>query len=74
MNISNIIKAWKTSIIGLFCLIIAGAYALVGDNAGWEITAIFLVVGVVLLLSPDKAKEAIDKVVNRAGDDIEIKK
>lgn len=71
MSVKNIFKGWKTSLIGVFCLFIGGAYPLIKDGAGWEITAIFLVVGIVLLLSPDKAKKAINKVIDSAEDKVQ---
>ena len=71
MKLSNIFKSWRTSLIGLFSLIISGAYVLFNDNAEWKITTIFLVVGIVLLLSPDKAKNTIDKAINKADKEID---
>lgn len=71
MKLSNIFKSWRTSLIGLFSLLISGAYVLFNDNAEWKITTIFLVVGIVLLLSPDKAKNTIDKAINKADKEID---
>ena len=71
MKLSNIFKSWRTSLIGLFSLIISGAYVLFNDSAEWKITAIFLVVGIVLLLSPDKAKNTIDKAIDKAEKEID---
>ena len=71
MKLSNIFKSWRTSLIGLFSLIISGAYVLFNDSAEWKITTIFLVVGIVLLLSPDKAKNTIDKAINKAEKEID---
>ena len=71
MKLSNIFKSWRTSLIGLFSLIISGAYVLFNDSAEWKITTIFLVVGIVLLLSPDKAKNTIDKAINKADKEID---
>lgn len=71
MKLSNIFKSWRTSLIGLFSLIISGAYVLFNDSAEWKITTIFLVVGIVLLLSPDKAKNTIDKAIDKAEKEID---
>ena len=71
MKLSNIFKSWRTSLIGLFSLLISGAYVLFNDNAEWKITTIFLVVGIVLLLSPDKAKNTIDKAIDKAEKEID---
>jgi len=71
MKLSNIYKSWRTSLIGLFSLLISGAYVLFNDNAEWKITTIFLVVGIVLLLSPDKAKNTIDKAIDKAEKEID---
>ena len=71
MKLSNIYKSWRTSLIGLFSLIISGAYVLFNDNAEWKIMTIFLVVGIVLLLSPDKAKNTIDKAIDKAEKEID---
>ena len=71
MKLSNIFKSWRTSLIGLFSLLISGAYVLFNDNAEWKITTIFLAVGIVLLLSPDKAKNTIDKAINKADKEID---
>ena len=71
MKLSNIFKSWRTSLIGLFSLIISGAYVLFNDSAEWKITTIFLVVGIVLLLSPDKAKNTIDKAIDKADKEID---
>ena len=71
MKLSNIFKSWRTSLIGLFSLIISGAYVLFNDNAEWKIMTIFLVVGIVLLLSPDKAKNTIDKAIDKAEKEID---
>ena len=71
MKLSNVFKSWRTSLIGLFSLIISGAYVLFNDSAEWKITTIFLVVGIVLLLSPDKAKNTIDKAINKADKEID---
>ena len=71
MKLSNIFKSWRTSLIGLFSLLISGAYVLFNDSAEWKITTIFLVVGIVLLLSPDKAKNTIDKAINKADKEID---
>ena len=71
MKLSNVFKSWRTSLIGLFSLLISGAYVLFNDNAEWKITTIFLVVGIVLLLSPDKAKNTIDKAIDKAEKEID---
>ena len=71
MKLSNVFKSWRTSLIGLFSLIISGAYVLFNDSAEWKITTIFLVVGIVLLLSPDKAKNTIDKAIDKAEKEID---
>ena len=71
MKLSNIFKSWRTSLIGLFSLIISGAYVLFNDNAEWKIMTIFLVVGIVLLLSPDKAKNTINKAIDKAEKEID---
>ena len=71
MKLSNIFKSWRTSLIGLFSLIISGAYVLFNDSAEWKITTIFLVVGIVLLLSPDKAKNTINKAIDKAEKEID---
>lgn len=71
MKLSNVFKSWRTSLIGLFSLIISGAYVLLNDNAEWKIMTIFLVVGIVLLLSPDKAKNTINKAIDKAEKEID---
>ena len=71
MKLSNVFKSWRTSLIGLFSLIISGAYVLFNDNAEWKIMTIFLVVGIVLLLSPDKAKNTINKAIDKAEKEID---
>ena len=71
MKLSNVFKSWRTSLIGLFSLIISGAYVLFNDSAEWKITTIFLVVGIVLLLSPDKAKNTINKAIDKAEKEID---
>ena len=71
MKLSNVFKSWRTSLIGLFSLLISGSYVLFNDNAEWKITTIFLLVGIVLLLSPDKAKNTIDKAIDKADKEID---
>ena len=71
MKLSNIFKSWRTSLIGLFSLLISGAYVLFNDSAEWKITTIFLAVGIVLLLSPDKAKNTINKAIDKADKEID---
>ena len=65
MNTRNILKSWKTSLIGLFCLAVAGYYAVFVEGARWEIVIIFLVASLLLFLSPDKLKKAVDKAMDK---------
>lgn len=61
--LKNVIKAYKTSLLGLF-LIVCAVLSVLYEKADWtEVTGIILI-GLGLLLSPDSIKNKINSTTN----------
>lgn len=61
--LKNVVKAYKTSLLGLF-LIVSAVISVLYEKADWTEATGIILIGLGLLLSPDSIKNKIDSTTN----------